>query len=319
MSASRRPSRGGGARGGGRGKAGGSRKAGSAGKAATTKRSSSVKRGKATSGSKPRKGDAARPASRRGRPERGLGGEQVEGRQAVRELLVAGRRRVREVLVASDVDDMGPLHDIAELALAEGVPVREVTRRRLAAEARTEAPQGVIARAAPLVDVDLDDLAAPQAGRPPFLLAVDGVTDPGNLGALLRSAECAGVTGVVLPRHRTVHVTPTVTKAAAGAVEHLPMALVGGLPSAIRRLRELGVWVLGLDAAGERPLFDLPLRDEPVCLVLGSEGAGLSRLVRQRCDLVVRIPLLGNLASLNVAAAGALACYEVARRRLASS
>lgn len=250
--------------------------------------------------------------------ERGLGGEQVEGRQAVRELLVAGRRRVREVLVAGDVEDLRPLQDLADLAMAEGIPVREISRRRLAAEARTEAPQGVIARAAPLAEVDLDELAAPTAGRTPFLVAVDGVTDPGNLGALLRSAECAGATGVVLPRHRAVHITPMVTKAAAGAVEHLSMALVGGLPAAILRLRELGVWVLGLDAAGDRPLFELPIRDEPVCLVLGAEGAGLSRLVRQRCDLVVRIPLLGNLASLNVAAAGTLACYEVARRRLAT-
>lgn len=328
VSASRRSTRGAGSGGGGRGKP--RRAATPAKPTKLTKPAKPAKAAVAKGGSagthtrgRPspttRKAGAARVEGPRRRAERGLGGEQVEGRQAVRELLIAGRRRVREVLVASDADDIGPLQDIVELASSEGVPVREVTRRRLAAEARTEAPQGVIARAAPLVDVDLDELVVPRAGRSPFLLAVDGVTDPGNLGALLRSAECAGVTGVVLPRHRTVHVTPMVTKAAAGAVEHLPMALVGGLPTAILRLRELGVWVLGLDAAGDRSLFDLPIGDEPVCLVLGSEGAGLSRLVRQRCDLVVSIPLLGNLASLNVAAAGALACYEVARRRLASA
>ena len=138
----------------------------------------------------------------------------------------------------------------------------------------------------------------------PFLVALDGVTDPGNLGALLRSAECAGVTGVVLPRHRATHVTPTVTKAAAGAIEHLPMAVVGGLPSALLQLRDQGVPVLGLDGAGDRSLFDLDLPvDGPICLVLGAEGRGLSRLVRQRCDELVAIPLLGHLASLNVAAA----------------
>jgi 23S rRNA (guanosine2251-2'-O)-methyltransferase len=146
-------------------------------------------------------------------------------------------------------------------------------------------------------------------------VAVDGVTDPGNLGALLRSAECAGATGVVLPRHRAVHVTPTVTKAAAGAVEHLPFAMVGGLPAALQQLRSQGVWVVGLDADGPRTLWDLPAADGPIALVLGAEGSGLSRLVRQRCDEIVSIPLRGTVASLNVAAAGALACFEVARAR----
>jgi len=232
----------------------------------------------------------------------------------VRELLLAHTRRVREVLVAADQDDVTLLQDIVDLALDAGVPVREVSRKRLFADARTEAPQGVIARAAPLPEAALDDLVhAPDVV--PFLVALDGVTDPGNLGALLRSAECAGVTGVVLPRHRATHVTPTVTKAAAGAVEHLPMTIVGGLPTALLQLRDQGVHVVGLDAGGDRSLFDLDAADVPVCLVLGAEGRGLSRLVRQRCDEVVAIPLLGQLASLNVAAAGALACYEVARRR----
>jgi len=251
---------------------------------------------------------------------RGLGGDQVEGRQAVRELLLAGNRRIREIIVAEDQDDTEVLQDIVDLALDLKVPVREVTRTRLFAEARTESPQGVVAHAAELPEHDLDVLArkkSPQ-GAPPFLLAVDGVTDPGNLGALLRSAECAGVTGVVLPKHRAVHVTPTVTKAAAGAVEYLPMALVGGLPAALRQLRDAGVWVIGLDMGGDTDLFDLEVADQPVCLVLGAEGKGLSRLVRERCDAVAGIPLLGQLASLNVSAAGALACFEVTRRRLAA-
>jgi len=123
----------------------------------------------------------------------------------------------------------------------------------------------------------------------------------------------------VLPRHRAVHITPTVTKAAAGAVEYLPMALVGGLASAILRVQELGVRVIGLDMAGDHTLFDVPLGDEPVMIVMGAEGKGLSRLVRQRCDDVVAIPMGGQLGSLNVAAAGALACFEVTRRRHVSS
>jgi 23S rRNA (guanosine2251-2'-O)-methyltransferase len=141
------------------------------------------------------------------------------------------------------------------------------------------------------------------------------VTDPGNLWAVLRSASAAGVTGVVLPRHRAVHVTPTVAKAAAGAIEHLPMALVGGIPTALSRLREQGVWLMGLDADGERSVWDLDLGDVPVALVVGAEGEGLSRLARQRCDAIVSIPMRGPLDSLNAATAAAIACFEVARRR----
>jgi 23S rRNA (guanosine2251-2'-O)-methyltransferase len=248
-----------------------------------------------------------------------LGGDQVEGRQAVRELLLAGRRKVRELLLSPGDDDRldGPLADLAELAAELRVPVKLVSRTKLDAAARTDAPQGVVAFAAPLPEADLDDLIRPTSrGVAPFLVAVDGVTDPGNLGALLRSAECAGVTGFLLPRHRAVHVTATVTKAAAGAVEHVPIALVGGLPATLERLKKAGLWIVGLDGAGDTPLHALPFAADPVVLVLGAEGAGLSRLVRQRCDVVAAIPLRGRLSSLNVAAAGAIATYEVARARI---
>ncbi|CAN5130884.1 23S rRNA (guanosine(2251)-2'-O)-methyltransferase RlmB [soil metagenome] len=208
------------------------------------------------------------------------------------------------------------LDDIAALAAEARVPVKAVSRAKLDAEARTDAPQGVLARAAAREEVELDHLARPTKGVPPFLLAVDGVTAPGNLVALLRSAECAGVTGIVLPRHRAVHVTPSVAKAAAGAVEHLPMAVVGGLAAALLRLRDLGVWVVGLDEGGDERLDRVTLAAEPVALVLGAEDSGLSRLVRQRCDVVASIPMRGRLGSLNVAAAGAIGCYEIARRRL---
>ena len=134
------------------------------------------------------------------------------------------------------------------------------------------------------------------AGPKPFLLALDGVTDPQNLGALLRSAEAAGATGAVLARHRAVHVTPTVAKAAAGAIEHVPMAVVGGMPAALARAKELGCWVVGLAGDGDQSLFDgLAVADEAIVLVVGAEGAGLSRLARARCDLVVSIPMRGQL------------------------
>ncbi len=217
----------------------------------------------------------------RRKPEKTLGGEQVEGRQAVRELLIAGKRKVREVWVATDLLEgesaSDIVSDIVEIARTVRVPVQEVTRKR-SSQRRSEAPQGVIAFAAPLLETDLAELLKRRPGRAPFLVAVDGVTDPGNLGALLRCCDGAGVDGVVLPRHRAVHVTPTVAKAAAGAIEHVPMAVVGGLPAALARMKEAGIWVVGLDDDAERDLFDLgDLAVEGVCLVLGAEGAGLSR------------------------------------------
>ena len=251
---------------------------------------------------------------RRTTSRRKLGGDQVEGRQAVRELLIAGKRKIYELWLAVD-DDHGPVRDITELANSSRVAVKRVSAGKLAAAARTDAPQGVLARCAPLEEVELESLTRRRKGVAPFLVAVDGVTDPGNLGALLRAAECNGVTGVVLPRHRSVHVTPTVTKAAAGAIEHLPMTVVAGLPSALERLKTAGLWVVGLDGGGDTPMDHLALAGEPLALVLGAEGAGLSPLVRKRCDVLAAIPLRGRLASLNVAAAGAIATYEVARQR----
>jgi 23S rRNA (guanosine2251-2'-O)-methyltransferase len=244
---------------------------------------------------------------------RGLGGEQVEGRRAVRELLIAGRRRVRDVWVADGQEETPLLMEILDLATDARIPVRRVTRGRIDDEARTDAPQGVLAHADPLPEVELEDIAGPGA----FLLCLDGITDPHNLGALLRTAECAGVTGVVLPKHRAAHVTPTVAKAAAGAVEYLPLAVVPGIPGALRDLARAGVWSIGLDADAPTSIFamDFDVADTSVALVLGAEGTGLSRLARQRCDLLAAIPQRGSIDSLNVSAAGAVACFEVARRR----
>jgi 23S rRNA (guanosine2251-2'-O)-methyltransferase len=239
----------------------------------------------------------------------------VEGRQAVRELLAAGTRRVRDVWLPEDPGESASLEELAELALSHRVPVRRVGRSRLLAEARTEAPQGVLAHADPLAEADLEELCRRRSGRVPFIVVVDGVTDPSNLGALLRTAECAGATGVVLPRRRAAHVTPSVTKAAAGAIEHLPMAVASGIPTALRELARRGVWSVGLDAGGPQSLFGLELAEEPLALVLGAEGRGLGRLVHKSCDVVVTIPQHGRLSSLNVAAAGAVACFHVAEAR----
>jgi 23S rRNA (guanosine2251-2'-O)-methyltransferase len=239
----------------------------------------------------------------------GLGGEQVEGRRAVLELLRAGKRRVRTVYVSSTVsrDD-----NVEEIVSRAANALKIVPPERVAQLARTDVHQGVVAMASALRSADLDDLLAVDGA---FLVALDGVTDPRNLGAVMRSAETAGATGVVIGRHRSAHVTPAVTKTAAGAIEHLPIAVVGGIPAALERAARAGCWSVGLDETGDRSLFDLDLADQPIVLVLGAEGRGLGRLTRERCDVLVRIPMHGHIASLNVAAAATLACHEVARRR----
>ncbi len=265
---------------------------------------------------------ARREVTRRGaqpvrtRRSSGLGGEQVEGRQAVRELLHANRRTVTSLLMADGMDAAPILDEIEQLAARRRVRIDYVSNRRIDAATRTDAPQGVVAMARPIEETPLETLCtATGRGRLPFLLVLDGITDPHNLGALFRSAECAGITGVVLPRHRSAHVTPTVAKVSAGAIEYLPMALVAGVPTALQQLSAQGVWAVGLAADARQSLYELPMGDQPVALVLGSEGSGLAALTRKRCDALVAIPQRGTLSSLNVATAGAIACFDLARRR----
>ena len=247
---------------------------------------------------------------------KGLGGRQVEGRQAVRELLIADRRKVHEIWISSELEGDAGVADIVEIAGAKRVPVLHVAKAKLEREARSEAPQGVLAHAAEIPEAELGQLIRGTGTTPPFLVAVDGVTDPGNLGAVIRSCDGAGVSGLLLPRHRAVHITPTTAKASAGAVEYVPMTLVPGLPNALEQLRQHGIWIVGLDDGADRELFDLgDLAVEPICVVLGAEGAGLSRLVRQRCDATVSIPMAGGVSSLNVSAAAAISLYEVSRSR----
>jgi len=246
-----------------------------------------------------------------------LGGDQVEGRRAVLELLTAGRRRARRVVIAEALEDAEMLDAIEQAARSKRIPVQFVSRARLDREARTEGNQGVYALCDPIPTRDLDALVK-TSGPAAFLLVCDGVTDPRNLGAMLRSAECAGVSGVVLPRHRAARLTPAVTKTASGAIEHLEFAAVGGIPTALRRLGELGVVTVGLAPEAKRTIYDLELGAAAVALVVGGEERGLARLTRERCEELVSIPQHGAIASLNAGIAGAVACFEVARQRAAA-
>jgi 23S rRNA (guanosine2251-2'-O)-methyltransferase len=250
--------------------------------------------------------EAARPA-----PGRTL----IEGRRPVVEALRAGRPMDR-ILLASGAG-RAALGDLLDLARRRGVEIQTVPRSVIDAEARSGAHQGVLAIVAPIQPIDLVELLAlPLAGRePPFFLALDGVEDPHNLGALARSAEAAGCHGLVVPRHRSAPLSAVAVKTSAGALEHLPVAEVPNLARAVGQLRDSGVWCIGLDGTAEASLFDLQLADEPVCVVVGSEGSGLHRLVRDSCDVLVRIPMSGRVESLNASVAGALALFEVRRRR----
>lgn len=250
------------------------------------------------------------------------GSEQVEGYHAVRQLLAARRRRTRALWVDAKLASSGPLRDLVLLGRGQRVPVELKAPRELEAAARTSAPQGVIAWAEPLASVPLERVLAGFAkdGRrgAGLLVVLDGVTDPGNLGSVMRSAACAGARAVVVGRHRSAALSPAALKAAAGSAEELPLVRVPGIPAALGAIREAGIWVVGLSPEGPEELWTTPLLDEPVALILGSEGRGLSRLSRERCDALVRIPMPGPAeapSSLNVATACAVACFEVARRR----
>lgn len=259
--------------------------------------------------------DAGGPAGSAGEGRRtsGPGGDRIEGRQAVRELLLADTRQVNEIVMQEGLDTSSILEDIELLAGDRGVRIREVGRGAFDSLAQTESAQGVLADAEPLPTVELEDLI----DQPnPFLVMVDSVTDPHNLGAIFRSADAAGATGIVLPKHRSARIGPTVSKTAAGAIEHVPIAHVAGVPVAIQTLQKHDVWVIGLDEAAERSIFEFDIADQPLCLVLGAEGPGLSRLTRERCDQLVSIPMQGSVASLNVSAAATVAMFDVARRRL---
>ncbi len=280
-------------------------------------------------GNKGRRGPVGRQAARRGGAARtgppggqrvksgGLGGEQIEGRQAVRELLLAQRRKTYEVQISSELEGSDSIDDIVTIAAAERVPVRYVARKKLEAAAQSEAPQGVIAHAAALRATPLHEFVDADRRGPLFLVALDGITDPGNLGAIIRNCDGAGVDGIIIPRHRAAHITPTVAKASAGAIEYARIAVVSGVPAALAELGQHDVWRIGLDDSATMSIFSInpPELTHRCCIVLGAEGAGISRLAGQRCDVLVSIPMNGSVSSLNVSSAAAISTYEVARLR----
>ena len=243
--------------------------------------------------------------------------EILYGRQPVRETLRAGRRQVFKLLQAQGVKPTGVVRQILTLAEQAHVPIQAVDRRELDKLGGEVNHQGLAAEVSGYPYMDLAALLdlSQQAGEPPFLLLLDHIQDPQNLGSLLRSADAAGAHGVVLPGRRAAGVTPAAVRASAGAAEHVPVALVANLVQAMERLKTEGIWLAGLEALPDAQLYTQIDLSGPLGLVVGSEGQGLARLVRERCDYLVRLPMRGQVESLNAAVAGGIALYEVRRQR----
>ena len=239
---------------------------------------------------------------------------QLEGRNALTEALRSGRT-IDKVFIASGETDKG-LQRLAAQAKEAGAVVVPVDRRKLDAMSTTHAHQGVIALAAAKEYCTIDDILqeAADRGEEPLIVICDELSDPHNLGAILRSAECAGAHGVIIPKRRSVGLTATVAKASAGAVEYMKVARVTNINAAIEELKQKGVWIFGTAAEGSVVMYEANLTI-PAAIVIGSEGDGMSRLVRKNCDVMVHIPMKGQVSSLNASAAASLLLYEAVRQR----
>ena len=238
----------------------------------------------------------------------------IEGRNAVTEALRAGTP-IDKIFIARGETDK-TLGHIASTARAAGVVVVEADRRKLDYMSATKAHQGVIALAAVREYASVEDIlsAARERGEAPLLVVCDEISDPHNLGAIIRTAECVGAHGVIIPKRRSVGLTAVVGKASAGALEYLPVARVSNLVSTIRDLQKAGVWVFGTAADGDTGLYTADLKG-PAAIVIGNEGEGMSRLVSEACDFKVSIPMHGRISSLNASNAAAILLYEAVRQR----
>ena len=258
------------------------------------------------------------------KPGRGQPRNKVRHKES-RYRLIAGRNPVLEALrspgglvrvVLLDSVRGGIIEEIRHAAEEAGISVEILAREDFMEIARGAKAQGVLALAQDKPPIDLESLLLQMEGKdaPGFLLIPDQIEDPGNLGALIRTAECAGADGVIVARHHSASLSPGTIRASAGATEHVPVADAGNLVNAMKELKKMGFWIAGLDGKGDRLYTEVDYRG-PIAIVVGSEGKGIRRLVREQCDYLVRIPLFGKIESLNASVAGALVMYEVSRQR----
>jgi len=239
---------------------------------------------------------------------------QLEGRNALTEALRAGRT-IDKVFIADGDTDRG-LQRLAAEAKEAGAVIVPVDRRKLDTMSFTRSHQGIIALAAAHEYATVDDILeeAASRGEAPLIVICDELSDPHNLGAIIRSAECAGAHGVIIPKRRSVGLTATVAKASAGGIEYMKVCKVGNINNAIAELKEKGVWIFGTAAEGSVPMYQADLTG-PAAIVIGNEGDGMSQLVRKNCDMLVHIPMKGRITSLNASAAASILLYEAVRQR----
>ena len=238
---------------------------------------------------------------------------QLEGRNAVLEVLKSGRDIEKIIVQKGNVE--GTIRRIVGIAKEKGVVVQEVVKQKLDEMSQTKNHQGVIAIVSEHEYADVEDIinSAESKGEKPFIIILDNITDPHNLGAIIRTAECAGAHGVIIPKRRSVGLTAIVGKTSAGAIEYMPVARVTNIARTIDDLKSRGIWVACADMGGD-DYFDTSL-DGALALVIGSEGEGVSRLVKEKCDFTVSIPMYGKISSLNASVAAALLMYEAVRQR----
>ena len=238
----------------------------------------------------------------------------IEGRNAVTEALRAGVPVDKVWLLRGE--DSAPLRRIAASARAAGAVVADADRRKLDSMSVTGAHQGVVASVAAQKYAEVADLlqVAEERGEKPLLVVCDEISDPHNLGAIIRTAECAGAHGVIIPKRRSAGLTAVVAKASAGAVAHLPVARVPNIPALLKDLKKRGLWIYGADASGSASLYETDWTGA-AAIVIGSEGAGMTRLAAEQCDFLVKIPMKGHINSLNASAACAVLLYEAMRQR----
>lgn len=241
--------------------------------------------------------------------------DQIEGRNSVLELLESGRD-INKIFI-TEGEKHGSINKIISMAKARKVLITEVSRTKLNQMAQTENNQGVIAIVPPFDYCEVEDILeeAKQRNEQPFILILDGIEDPHNLGSIIRTAETAGVHGIIIPKRRAASVNATVSKVSAGAVEHMKIARVNNINETIAYLKDNGVWIYGTDMHTEKYYYNEDYRGS-VAIVIGSEGFGMSRLVKENCDFLVKIPMKGKITSLNASVSSGIVMYEVVKQRM---
>ncbi|MEC0094007.1 23S rRNA (guanosine(2251)-2'-O)-methyltransferase RlmB [Paenibacillus macquariensis] len=241
--------------------------------------------------------------------------DMIAGKHSVTEALRSGRS-INKIWISENAQKHLTLPIIAE-AKKRGVVIQQVDKRKLDSLVPDVQHQGVVAQVAPYEYAEVDDIIAiaEQKGEKPFLILLDEIEDPHNLGSILRTADCTGAHGVIIPKRRSAQVTATVSKTSAGAVEYVPVAQVTNLGQTIDKLKEMGVWVVGTDVEAVQEIYETDVFEGPVAVVIGNEGTGMGRLIKEKCDVLVKLPMAGRINSLNASVAAGVVMYEVLRRR----